>query len=253
MSTPAIQARLRVAGYQARPAPAKEGLRLSDLAQRMWKPMLAMGAMVIAAGIVLGIISAASANDYFGLTGTAIQGAAANGAIVSDRALYEAVSNGFLPPLLFLGLGFLLSGVTFLLATILGTLRDGGREIQRAVGGDAVDLVKPITAKLFPPVMMIGLMVLIAGLVTGIVVAADQSTYWLHASSQVAAGPNTGALTSDLATIQSLRAWLQPLDFVGMALILSGIVLALATIVTALRFQAGRVVQLGEAGNPAAS
>lgn len=33
-----------------------------------------------------------------------------------------------------------------------------------------------------------------------------------------------------------------------MALILSGIVLALATIVKALRFQAGRVVQLAQGG-----
>ena len=136
----------------------------------------------------------------------------------------------------FLGLGFLLSGVTFLLATILGTLRDGGRDIQRAVGGRPVDLVKPLTAKLFPPVMMMGLMVLMVlmvlmgALVAGIVVGVDQSNYWLHASSQVAGGPQTAALSPDLSDIQSIRAWLQPLDFVGMGLILSGIVLALATI-----------------------
>jgi hypothetical protein len=146
----------------------------------------------------------------------------------------------------------LLSGVTFLLVTILGTLRDGGRDIQRAVGGQPIDLVKPITAKLFPPVMMMGLMVLMASVVAGIVVGVDQSNYWLHASSQVAGGPQTAALTSDLSDIQSIRAWLQPLGFVGMGLILSGIVLALATIVRALRFQAGRVVQLASGGDAAA-
>jgi hypothetical protein len=249
MSTATIRAGVRVAGYQARPTPAKEGLRMSDVAQRMWKPMLAMGAMVIAAGIVLGIVSATHANDYFGLSASAVAGAPADGGVVGDRAFYEAVTNGFLPPLLFLGLGFLLSGVTFLLATILGTLRDGGRDIQRAVGGKPVDLVKPITAVLFPPVMMIGLMVLMGALVAGIVVGVDQSNYWLHASSQVANGPQTAALASDLSDIESIRAWLQPLDFVGMGLILSGIVLALATIVKALRFQAGRVVQLAQGGD----
>jgi len=119
--------------------------------------------------------------------------------------------------------------VTFLLATILGTLRDGGRDIQRAVGGSPVDLVKPLTAKLFPMVMMMGLMVLMGAVAAGIVVAVDESNYWLHASSQVASGPQTAALSSDLSDIQSIRAWLQPLDFVGMGLILSGIVLALAT------------------------
>jgi hypothetical protein len=140
------------------------------------------------------------------------------------------------------------SSISSVLATILGTLRDGGRDIQRAVGGTPVDLVKPVTAKLFPPIMMMGLMVLIGALVVGIVVTVDQSNYWLHASSAVTSGPKTAGLASDLSTIQSIRAWLQPLDFVGMALILSGIVLALATIVQALRFQAGRVVQLAQGG-----
>jgi hypothetical protein len=193
MSTATIRTAASVAGYQARPTPASEGLRMSDVARRVWLPMLAMGVMVILAGLAL---------------------------------------------------GFLLSGVTFLLATILGTLRDSGRSIQRAVGARSLDLVKPLSAKLFPPVMMMGLMVLIGALVVGIVVGVLQADYWQHTSSQVANGPQTSALASDLSDIQSIRAWLQPLDFVGMGLILSGIVFALATIVRALRFHAGRVVQL---------
>lgn len=246
MTTATIRSGLAVAGYPAKATPAKEGLRMSDIAQKMWRPMFAMGAMVLAAGIVLGIISSVRADDYFGLSASVIQAAPAGGGIVSDRAFYETVTNGFLPPVLFLGLGFLLSGVTFLLATILGTLRDGGREIQRAVGGSSVDLVKPLTAKLFPPVMMMGLMVLIAAVVVGVVVGVDQNSYWQHASSQVANGPQTAGLASELSDIQSTRAWLQPLNFAGMGLILAGIVLALTTIVRALRFQAGRVVQLAE-------
>jgi hypothetical protein len=93
MTTAAIGRGLSVAGYPAKATPAKEGLRMPA---------------------------------------STIDAAPADGGIVSDRAFHEAVTNGFLPPVLFLGLGFLLSGVTFLLATIVGTLRDGGREIQRA-------------------------------------------------------------------------------------------------------------------------
>jgi hypothetical protein len=231
MSITAIHPPFRVGGYAAKATPAKEGLRMSDVAQRMWTPMLGMGAMLLIGGLALGIVSAVRVDDILGL---------------SDRRFYEVVSNGFLPPVLFLGLGFLLSGVTFLLATILGTLRDGGRDIQRAVGGKSIDLVKPLTAKLFPAAMMMGLMVLIAGVAVGIVVAVLQGGYFGHSAAAVANGPATPALAADLGDIQSLRAWLQPLDFVGMGLILSGIVLALATIVRALRFQAARVVQLGE-------
>jgi hypothetical protein len=253
MTTAAIRSGFSVAGYPAKATPTKEGLRMSDVAQRMWRPMLAMGAMLLLAGIVLGIVSGIRADEYFGLSASTIATAPADGGIVADRAFHEAVSNGFLPPVLFLGLGFLLSGVTFLLATILGTLRDGGREIQRAVGSTSVDLAKPLTAKLFPPVMMMGLMVLIAAVVVGVIVGVDQSNYWQHASSEVVPVPQTAELSSDLSAIQSIRSWLQPLDFVGMGLILTGIILALATIVRALRFQAGRVVQLASEATEARS
>lgn len=244
MTTTALPTGTRVGGYTARVTPTKEGLRMSDVAARMWRPMAVMGAMLIAGGLAFGIAAASRADDVFGLPSSVVANAPADGAVMADRAFYEAVSNGWLPPVLFLGLGLLLSAVTFLLATILGTLRDGGRDVQRAVGGDSVDLVKPWTAKLFPPVMMMGVMVLMAAVVVGIVVSGLQGDYWSHAGSDVVSGPATPALASDLADIQSIRAWLQPLDFVGMGLILSGIVLALATIVRALRFQAARIIQL---------
>lgn len=249
MATTALQNPDSVGGYTARVTPTKEGLRMSHVASRMWRPMAAMGAMLIAGGLAFGIASASRADDFFSLPSSVVGNAPADGAIMAERAFHEAVNSGWLPPVLFLGVGLLLSAVTFLLATILGTLRDGGRDVQRAVGGDSVDLVKPVTAKLFPPVMMMGLMVLMAGVVVGIVLSGLQGDYWSHAGSQVVDGPATPALASDLADIQSIRAWLQPLDFVGMGLILTGIVLALATIVRALRFQAARVVQLagGEA------
>lgn len=41
-----------------------------------------------------------------------------------------------------------------------------------------------------------------------------------------------------------IGAWLGPLRFAGIALILTGVTLALATIVRSLRFQSDRVVQI---------
>ena len=246
MTTVSVGAPLRVAGYPAKVTPTKEGLRMSDVASKMWRPMLAMGVMVLAFGLVLGIVSAVRADDFFSLPAFVVASATAGGGIMSDRAFHEAVSNGWLPPTLFLGLGLLLSGVTFLLASILGTLRDGGRKVQNAVAGNSVDMIKPTAAKLFPPVMMMGLMVLMAAVVIGVVLSGLQGDYWSQAGSQVVNGPATAALASDLGDIQSLRAWLQPLQFVGMGLILSGIILALATIIRALRFQAGRITQMSE-------
>ncbi len=59
-----------------------------------------------------------------------------------------------------------------------------------------------------------------------------------------AAAPAGSALLAHLATIQSVKAWLEPLKFVGIALLLTGISLALATIRKVLQFQAGRIIEL---------
>ena len=53
--------------------------------------------------------------------------------------------------------------------------------------------------------------------------------------------PSTGGLLSDLGTISAVKLWLEPLKFVGLALVLTGIGLALATIVRVLRWQANRL------------
>lgn len=51
-------------------------------------------------------------------------------------------------------------------------------------------------------------------------------------------------LLGQLAAIQSVKAWLEPVKFLGIALLLTGISLALATIRRILQFQAGRILDL---------
>jgi hypothetical protein len=141
-----------------------------------------------------------------------------------DLPLHVAQVAAGNPGLLFLGIGVLLSAVTFLLATILGELRDGGTGVQQALGEPTLILKRPLTGKLFPPAMMMGLMTLVATLVTGFVQAAK--------------------LDSDPSGAADIGAWLGPLRFAGVALLFTGVALALATIVHSLRFQAARIEQL---------
>jgi len=139
-----------------------------------------------------------------------------------DLPLHVSQVAAWNPGVLFLGIGFLLSAVTFLLATILGELRDGGTSVQQALRAKALILKRPLTGKLFPPVMMMGLMTLIATLAIGFVQAAKLD-------------PNGAA---------DIGAWIGPLRFAGVALLFTGVALALATIVRSLRFQAARIEQL---------
>jgi hypothetical protein len=178
-----------------------EGFDMPAMARKLWRPMLAMGLMTVAAGVVAGIIQANL-----------------------DLPLHVAQVAAWNPSLLFLGIGFLLSAVIFLLATILGELRDGGTSVQQSLGANALILKRPLTGKLFPPAMMMGLMTLIATLVIGFVQAAK--------------------LDNDPGGAADIGVWLGPLRFAGVALLFTGVALALATIVRSLRFQAARIDQL---------
>ena len=90
---------------------------------------------------------------------------------------------------------------------------------------------------------MMGMMVLITSLVISIALATLSYDYWNH-SIATELNPSSGGLLTDLGTISAVKLWLEPFKFVGMAMLLSGIGLALATIVRVLRWQSSRLWEI---------
>jgi hypothetical protein len=200
-----------VGDYNSDFGPATETVTAPDLlpihkmAKSMWAPMLVMGVMAVLVGLVLSFVQSAS--------------------VSSDPAL--AVSLGaWTQGTQFLGEGFLLAGISFLLGTVLAGLRQGGGEVQQALGVNVRVLKMPETAKWFVALMAAGLMVAMTQFVLYIVVA-------------------TSVETSDAA---SWFAWLGPVREFGLGLLLLGIVLALVTIGKALSFQFQRITQIIHTG-----
>ncbi len=171
-------------------------LPIHKMARTMWFPMLAMGPMLVVAGFVTSIIWSNNVGTASGVEASAwTQG------------------------LQFLGEGLVLSGISFLLGSILASLREGGGEVQQALGLNVTTLKMPSTAKAFVALMMAGLMVSIV-----------QFGLYLY------------TLTFDtFAEIAPWWAWLGPFRELGLALLLAGIVLALATIANVLGFQFSRI------------
>ncbi len=228
MEVPANMLPVQVTGMQA-------------MASKMWIPMIAMGFMIVVVALIYGIIVSTTATDYFSFSKLTREAAAASSDLAKEKAFIES-TRAWLPAFKFLGIGMILSGVTFLLATILGALRVGGAGVQQALG-ETVRMPKlPMTAQMFPMFMMMGLMVLIAALVIGIVLAVMSSGYWNHSiADELNPAVEGSQLLGALSTISSIKMWLAPLKFIGMALLLSGIGLALATIVGILRWQSNRL------------
>jgi hypothetical protein len=143
----------------------------------------------------------------------------------ADAALYRSL-DAWVKGTQFLGEGFLLSAVSFFLGTILGAIRSGGVEVQESLGVAVRTLRMPLTAKIFIGLMMAGLMIEVA-----------QFAVYAYVST-----------ISDASTTAVFTAWLGPFREFGLGLLLSGVVLALATIATALDFQFARIVELIQKG-----
>jgi len=171
-------------------------MKIHKMANTMWGPMLLMGVMSVVAGLVVSWFWAANVGTATGL-----------GAKAWTQGLQ------------FLGEGLVLASISFLLASILSGLREGGGEVQEALGIPVLTLEMPPMAKAFVALMAMGLMVEIVqfGLYAYIATFNDLDRYALWSS------------------------WLGPFREFGLGLLLAGIILALATIARALGFQFSRI------------
>ncbi len=173
-------------------------LPIHKVAKTMWAPMLAMGYMLVVAGLVASIVWAAN-------IGTDLR--TATGASAWTQGLQ------------FLGEALVLAAISFLLASILRGLRQGGGQVQQALGVPVQTLKMPATAKGFIALMMLGVMVALAQFI----------------------GYITVTTFDDAARVATWFAFLGPLREFSLALLLSGIVLGLATIGKVLGFQFWRI------------
>ncbi len=210
---------------------------MQRMARMMWKLWLLMGVMVVVISFILGAINAgANVAPYFE-NGKEVGGAATAGSVLVSGKVGAEVMAAFIPGFKFLGMGFLFAGITFIIATILGTLRNAGYRVQLVAGVTPRFPNPPLEARLFPT--------LVATFIIGIWPAAQARCHWNHS---IAAELNPAAAGSDLlaqlGSTNAVKAWAEPLKFVGVATMLAGIGLALATIVKVLRGQGQTIANL---------
>jgi hypothetical protein len=123
-------------------------LLVHRVARAAWAPMLTMGAMLVAAGLVLSVFQASTASaSTFATLAAWVQGVQ------------------------FLGEAMILAGISFLLGSILAALRAGGGEVQQSLGLTVKTLRMPLSAKLFLALMGAGMVVAMAQLVLYLVAA----------------------------------------------------------------------------------
>ncbi|MEE9416531.1 MAG: hypothetical protein V3V01_14700 [Acidimicrobiales bacterium] len=177
------------------------------VARKMWLPMFAMALMGWAVGFILAIVEA--------------------GTDRADEAALQTLSH-LVPAFMFIGFLGVFSSITFAVARILGAFRKGGGEVQETAGSAVQTLKMPGTAKLMLGLMMMGMMVMAAGIITNFI------------------GAGFGTSAADLIDSASYGAAGSGLRRMGVALYLTGITFGLATIIEVLRFQAIRIREVAE-------
>ena len=182
-----------------------------QMARKLWAPMFAMALIAWVVGFGLAIARASIVSEF----GVADAGA--------QRLAH------LIPAFQFIGFVGVFSAVSFAIARILGVLRNGGGEVQETVGVQVQTLKMPKTAKVFMGMMAMGMMLILGMVVLHFVAAANVGTW------------STETLTQWAEVLEGFRR-------LGVAMYLFGITFGLGTIITVLRFQAGRIRQLaGEA------
>lgn len=217
---------------------------LATMATTMWLPMVVMGAMIVAVAFIIGVVNANWVADWFGSSKQAREAAASGSALVDLKVKSETVM-AFLPGFKFLGMGMLFGGIVMALANIINTLRSGGARVQEAVGVDVQALRKPLAGWLFPPLMMMGLGLLVATFVISLWLAGQVNTYWdASIATQLNTASEGSSTLAKLGRIHAVQAWLAPLKFVGVATLLTSISLALYTIRRVITFQVERMTAI---------
>lgn len=218
---------------------------LVGMAKVMWMPSLIMGVGMVIIAFLVVLNTSQTATSFFFSAAKSVREGTGPAYVAAHRSFQTTFA--WIPGFKFLGMGLIFSAITFNLANIIGALREAGAKAQKSLGAEIKSMAKPAIASLFPMLMMVGLAILIISFIVSLNLASLASSYFNNPIKDVLdQAPSNSQLTRQLSSIQSTKAWLEPFKFVGFALLLTGISLALATIRKILQFQAGHLAEIAE-------
>lgn len=206
-------------------------------------PLIAvMGWGTVLVSLLIGALALSPAQSTFFSDAKAVREAAAAGSAFVEANVTAHVIEAWVPQFKFLGLGLGLMAISMALGTIAKRLRRMGTVIAAHIREDLRPQLPtiPKSVRLFQLSTVMGVMVLAAALIIGIVLATGVvPDYWNHSiAGELNPAQPGSTLLSQLGTISSFGFWLDPLRMVGMAFLFTGITVALTVIIGTLRNQA---------------
>jgi hypothetical protein len=223
--------------------------KMQNAMMKRYRSFVWMGLIIVLIAFLVSL-SAASANaTFFSADKATREAAEAGSALVAANVALHSIPT-WVPAFKFLGLGIMLGAITMALGTIAQTLRNLGKDVMASWPEDLNPGVpaKPLTAKLFPMIMMMGWMLLLAGLISALVLNGTVVSYWNHSvANELNPAQPGSALLAQLGLVVGTLPWLGFLRFAGMALLFTGITISLTVIIRTLQFQENTLKKFIEA------
>lgn len=206
---------------------------------KRYKMFAALGLIIVLIAFYLSTQGANAQATFFSVDKATREAAGAGSNIVAANITRHVIPN-WAPSFKFLGLGILLGSITMALGLIATTLRNLGIGVMRswpkALNPGVPD--KSRSAKMFPMLMMIGWMILIAGLIVALATNSTVTAYFGHAiATELNPAEPGSVLLNQLGIITGVKPWLSALMFAGMALLFTAITVALTVIIRTLQHQ----------------
>jgi hypothetical protein len=220
--------------------------RLHKIAELAWIPLIITGLGIIIISLAIGIYTSTVVADYFSNSKAIREAAGPGSQLVAERVFIETTF-AWLPGFKFLGMGLLFTGIILALAVIILTLKNSGMQMLKMMGAEIKALPKSIMSRLFPLLAILGLLILTIAFGTNIWQATIAASYWNNSiATTLNPAPAGSPLLTQLSTIQSLKAWVVPLKFLGIATLLTSISFALFTIQEILKAQSLHLLEIVE-------
>lgn len=221
--------------------PARFPFRMIQGMMPAWPAIAVIGWMMVLVALLVAALVLSPARATFLSDTKAVREGALVGSALVRANVSSHVLETWIPQFKFLGLGLGLMAIVMALGTIAKTLRRMGFVLSSHIPEGLRPQMPPIPrrVRVFQLSTVMGVMILMAALVVGLVLATGVvPTYWNHTISDTLNNAEVGStLLAQLGMVSSFHFWLDPLRMVGMAALFTGITVALTVIVKTLRIQ----------------
>lgn len=216
-----------------------------DLSRSLWTPLLATGLGIILFTLVYGIYNSFVVSDYLS-NARITRETAGTGSILAQQKSFIESTAAWLPNLEFLGLGLIFTSLAFALSNILFGIRESYDTTNNKFGLRNLD-AGSVSEKIYLWVLAGGLLILLSTLIAGLYQSSLAAAYWNNSIiAELDPAPAGSAFSTQLSTIESIRAILQPLRFLGLGAVLSAAALVAFAVHRILRAETLGLIDVAE-------